>query len=131
MQQDDTHEILATIKAAAMNPLAVLMTTPLLTRLMAFIALICLAIIVIVAILRRMNNSPRSGLLVALGWVALLSSLAGTAYEGLMIYVGVQATHTTHLAVIMPGLIEGCEVLLIGIIAWIVAGMGNAGARRS
>ncbi len=130
MQQDDTHEILATIKAGLMNPLAVLMTTPLLTRLMAFIALICLAIVVIVAILRKLNNGPRSGLLATLGWVALLSSLAGTAYEGLMIYVGVQATHTTRMAVVMPNLIEGCEVLLIGIVAFVVAGLGNAGARR-
>jgi hypothetical protein len=131
MAQDDTAEIIGTFEAALGHPVDIFLNMGPVTQITTSIALVCLAVGVVVAVISRLNNAPRSGLLTALGVIGLIFGLLGAAYGGLTTYIGVQDMHVTRVVIYLPELIEIGLCVLIGLLAWLVAQMGNAGARRA
>ena len=48
-----------------------------------------------------------------------------------MTYIGAQAMHVTRFVIVEPEVIEAVYVLLLGVIVWLIARFGNAGAKRA
>lgn len=130
MTQNDTPEIIQTFKVLLADPVSTFMDMTVICKLTAFVALVCLAIAVVTAVISRLSNAPRSGFLATVGMIGLVSGLLGAAYGGFTTYVAVQAMHVTRLVVYLPSLIEVGVCAGIGLLAWLVAQMGNAGAKR-
>ncbi len=130
MQNNDNAEIIGTLKMVLSHPVSIFMNMSLLCQMLAFVAVACILAGLVLAILRRINAGPRSGLLAAIGIIGLVAGLLGAAYGGLTTYMAVQAMHVTRLVVYLPSLIEIGYCLVLGVLAWLVAQAGNAGARR-
>ncbi len=104
-----------------------------LTIVVKFLVMIMLAagiIVVITAVMRKLGGGPRSGLLAAMGIVALVAGLLGAAYNGLNSYIAYQMVKPVRFIVVFPSVIEAAYVLILGLIIWAVAAWGNTGARR-
>lgn len=130
MAQDDTAEIIGTFQSALTHPVDIFLNMSPVTKIAVFMALACLVIGSVVAVISRLNNARRSGLLTALGVVGLVFGLLGAAYGGLTTYIGVQEMHVTRVVIYLPELIEIGLCVIIGLLAWLVAQLGNAGAKR-
>ncbi len=129
MHQDDTAEIIGTLMA--FSPLEVFSTALMLVKLMLIIIAVAGLIAVVTALVRRLSGSPRSSLLAVMGQIGLYAGLAGAGYQGMVTFLTAQATHTTRFVIYEPQVIEGAYVLLLGVIVWLVARLGNAGAKRA
>ncbi len=105
-----------------------------LTIVVKFLVMIMLAagtVAVITAVMRKLSGGPRSGLLTAMGIVALVAGLLGAAYNGLNSYIAYQMMKPVRLIVVFPSIIEVVYVLLLALIIWGIVLWGNAGARRA
>lgn len=131
MAQDDTAAIIETFKMALAHPGIVFGSMLLVCKLTTLVSLACLAIAVVMGGIRRMNGAPRSGGLAVIGVIGLVFGLLGAAYGGLNTYITAQLTHVTRLVIYLPSLIESGLCVLVGVLAWLVARLGNAGARRA
>ncbi len=130
MAQDDSAIIAETFKWALAHPGAVFTNMGIVGKLTVMIAVICLIIGAVTAVISRLRNAPRSGFLSVLGVIGLVSGLLGAAYGGLTTFLAVQQLHVTRVAIYLPSLIEIGFCALVGLLAWLVAQMGNAGAKR-
>ena len=105
-----------------------------LTMVVKFLVIIMLAAGVVVAIAalgRKSTGGPRSGLLAAMGVIALVAGLLGAGYNGLNSYIAYQMVKPVRLIVVFPSIIEAAYVLILALIIWGVALWGNAGARHA
>ena len=112
------------------TPWDLFMMASIVVKLMVLIILAAGFLAVILAVLRKLNGGARSGLLSALGIIAVVAGLLGVAYTVLTNFMAYQAMRPTHLGVLLPSLIEVVYVLLLAVIIWSIARWGNAGARR-
>lgn len=125
MTTDDTSMIIETLKSA--TPWAVFGGMTIVTKLCTAIALIAGVVAIIAAVMRA--GGPKSGLLTALGWIALGFGLLGALYSGFNTYVAAQMTNTTRLVILLPSIVEAVYCFLAGVIVWFIAA-GNGARKR-
>jgi hypothetical protein len=101
------------------------------TKLTMLISLIAAGAGLMLAIMRRASKGRHSGLLSGLGLTGLLFGVLGALYTGTMSYMAAKATQTTNLIVVLPSIIEAVYAFLFGLVAWLIARWGNAGAKRT
>ena len=65
------------------------------------------------------------------GYIGLSLGLLGTLYIGLTILTAMQTVNEMRLVMILPALLEAATVLGMGLVVWLIAFAGNAGARKS
>jgi len=128
MARDDTHILLNTLSAA--KPWDVYMGAVSITKLSMTISLLALAVALILAAVRMTSGGKRSGALDVTGVVGLVAGVAGAAYTGLISWVAAQHAHVHNVYVVLPSIIEAAYAFLFGLLVWLVARIGNAGARR-
>jgi hypothetical protein len=81
--------------------------------------------------LRKTSSGRHSGLLSGVGMTGLLFGILGALYTGAISYVAAKASDTTNLLILLPSIIEVVYAFLCGLIAWLIATWGNAGAKRA
>ncbi len=126
---DDTAEMIGTLKAFSF--LGVYDTATPLVKLMLIIVAGAGVIALITAIMRRLSNGPRSSLLAMMGQIGLYAGLAGAGYTATATYLTAKALHETRFVIYEPEVIEAVCVLLLGVVVYLVARLGNAGAKRA
>jgi hypothetical protein len=129
LQHDDTAEMIGTL--LSFSPMGVFETAPMLVKFMLIIIGVAGIVAVIAAVFRRVSNGPKSTLLPLAGQVGLYAGLAGAGYQATMTGIAVKATHVTRFVIYEPQVIETVFVLLAGVIVYLIARFGNAGAKRA
>ncbi len=126
---NDTAEMIGTLMA--FSPLGVFADAPLLVKLLMVIIMGAGLIALIATIARRVSGGSRSSLLTLMGQVGLYAGVAGAGYQAMGTYLTVQALHETRFVIYEPEVIEAVYVLLLGVIVYLIARLGNAGAKRA
>ena len=128
MTTNDTDALIRTLgQATPWDVYANLSST---LKIAASIALLAAAAALVMALIRMMSGGRQSGFLGALGVIGLVVGIIGALYGATNSYIAAQVTHP-RLLVLLPSIIECAYVLLFGLLAWLIAKVGNAGARRS
>ncbi len=128
MAEDGTQIILNTLSAA--TPWDVYTTALSLTKLGMTVSLLALVVALVLAIVRRGTGGRRSGVLDVTGVVGLVAGVAGAAYTALVSWTTAQHFHVTSVYVVLPAIITAVYAVGLGILVWLVARIGNAGAKR-
>ena len=126
----ETAEIIDTLKAFSVTdavanqpiPLEVMVVTIFGTGVIAAVA----------AVVRKASNGPRSSLLAMMGSIGLYAGLATGLYGAVIIGTAMMDTHTrvTQFALYGPEALDIAAILLSGAIVYLIARIGNAGARK-
>lgn len=125
---DNTQAIINTLQYA--TPWDVFINAAPISKLTMLISLIAVGAALALGIMRQASKGRHSGLLSGLGMTGMLFGILGALYTGLMSYMGLKATHTTNLIVVLPAAVEAAYAFLFGLLAWLIAAWGNAGAKR-
>jgi hypothetical protein len=126
---DDTAEMIGTLKAFSF--LGIFETAPVAVKLMLIIIAGAGLVAVIAAIARRLSNGRWSSLLATMGRIGLYAGAAGTGYMAIVTYLTAKALHETRFVIYEPEVIEAVCVLLLGVVVYVIARLGNAGAKRA
>ncbi len=129
MHHDDASEAIATF--LMFSPLEAFSSASLLVKLLLIIIMGAGLIAIVAAVMRKVSGGPRSALLGIMGQVGLYAGIAGAGYQGTATYLTAQAMHVTRFVVFEPEVIEAVYVLLLGVVVWLIARLGNAGAKRN
>jgi hypothetical protein len=129
VHHDDTAEMIGTLMT--FSPMGVFATASMLIKLAIIVILAAGVVALIAAIARRLSGGPRSGLLALAGQIGLYAGLAGAGYIGMTAFMAAQQTHMTRFVVYEPDAIEAVFVLGLGVIVYLIARAGNAGAKRT
>ncbi len=125
---DDTAEIIGTL--LAFSPLEVFRAASPLVKLAILVIAGAGLIAVIAAIARRVSGGAYSSLLAIMGRAGLYAGVFGAGYTGMTIFMTAQQMHVARFVVYEPEVIEAVYVLLLGVIVWLIARIGNAGTKR-
>ena len=128
MQTNDTAMIINTLAMA--TPMNVIGGMVSLTRVMTLLAIGAGIVALVLAVIRRLSAGQRSSFLNTLGWVGLGAGIAGAAYTALNTFIAANALHQYRFVILLPSLVEAAYALIIGLIVFAVAAVGNAGAKR-
>lgn len=126
MAGDDTQIIWNTLRAA--TPWDVFMAAGSTIKLCMTVSLLAFVAALVLAMVRRTTGARRFGALDVIGIVGLVAGIAGAAYTALITWFVAQYSEVTHFAVILPEVVEAAYALLYGVLVWLVARIGNAGA---
>ena len=126
MTDNETSMIVNTLAMA--KPVDVFLGLTLVTKALATVALLAGGLALVLALIRVVSQGRRSGALATTGLVGLISAALGAAYPGLNSAVAFFVVRPTHLLVLLPSAVEVTYVLILGLIVWVIAKLGNAGA---
>jgi hypothetical protein len=124
----DTHVTLTEVFRQA-TPWAVFNFAMFVVKLTATLTALVGAVVIVGATVRKVTGGTHSGLLAGLGWIALGLGVFGAGYCLLSLYITC-ANAPRPFILMLPSIIEAGYAFLFGLIVWLIAGVGNAGARR-
>lgn len=128
MTIDDTAAIVATLQAY--NPIAMFAEADLPVQVVGIALVKIAAVTAFMAIVRTILRTPRSTAIGVFGYIGLGLGLLGALYVGLTIRTALQSRGETRIVIVLPLLLEAATLLAMGLIVWLIAFAGNAGARK-
>lgn len=129
MTTDDAAAILATLQTY--GPIAMFFEAALPVQIICLALVKFAAVTAFMVIIRMILRTPKSMVIRVFGYIGLSLGLLGTLYIGLTILTAMQTVNEMRLVMILPALLEAATVLGMGLVVWLIAFAGNAGARKS
>lgn len=125
---EDTAAIMATLQAY--NPVEVIAYATLTIKMVAIALVKVAAVTLLMAIVRMVLRSAKSAGLRIFGYIGLGLGALGALYSLVNTGIAMKNSGVTRLAIILPSLLEALTLLAMGLIVWLIALAGNAGARK-